>query len=203
MGKGFLKKDQPRQSKTEKGDLRGAEGMQEQAGKARRNGRRLVEINHTTIAVDTWAEWIQNKEPRRGTSMEKLDTGGEEKKQGGQGETADPAEQPSATTLTSAAGEGPQATLTCHLPPFYHAIMATMKRQLKRIIAVAIITALTAARNTLVALVEETGPVKANRIRLQGRCPPRGCQSIRKAEPGRSWGLAFWVLRDGPFWYPE
>lgn len=165
MGKGLLKKDQPRQSKTENGYLRGAEGMQEQAGKARRNGRCLAEINHTIIAVDTWAEWIQNKEPRRGAGMEKFDTGSEEKKHGGQEEAADQAEQPPATTLASAAGETPQATLTCHLPPFYHAITATMRRLLKRIIAVAIIAALTATRNTLAALAEEMGPVKAIRMR--------------------------------------
>ena len=93
--------------------------------------------------------------------MEKIDTGGEEKKQSSQVKTADPAQQPFATALGSAAGDRYQSTLISHLPPFYHAMMATMERQLERITAIAIIAAPTAALQTRPALVEETCSVKA------------------------------------------
>ena len=68
-----------------------------------------------------------------GAGVEEFGTGGQQKQEGGQVEAAEPVQQAFATALGSVAGERRQASLISHLPPLYHAMIATMERQLERI----------------------------------------------------------------------
>ena len=133
VGEDVLKEDQPRKGKRENGRLRGTEGMQEQAGKTRRPGRGLAPIGIAATTVHRWAGRVESKEPGRSAGIEEINAGGKEKQQGGQVEAAEPAQQAFPTALGLVLGQRREATLISHLPPLYHAMIATMERLLEQI----------------------------------------------------------------------